>query len=1097
MDDQSRTTLLNRALRAAAAACVALVGALGIARADVIEEMLFTRLGPQDGLSQGSVLVIRNDAKGFLWFGTEDGLNRYDGYQLLHLVRDRKNPLSLPNNWVAAIAEHPDGRLFVGTDGAGVVWRDPRSGAFHVPQDADGNPLVALRASVRALLFDRNQNLWVGTRRSGLIKVDLQAHTTTAFTAGDGDNSLSDDSIFGFAEDNNGQLWVATRGGLDRIDTASGKVTRYAAAMRRLTTDEGIVQLNSVLVERRGLIWIGTNAGLLTFDSSANTWRLWKAVPEDLQSLPDKRVNALLEDDEARLWVGTSNGLGLLDRRSGQFTAFRKNPADTATLPDNHIVSLHQDPNGLLWVGTKSGGMARWNPRSWSFGHRRLANAETNNVTSFAEDRKGRLWIGTLGSGLQVVDRRTNEATRFTGPKRDPFTAEYVMALVADETNYLWVGTMRSGVARIDTRSGAVTRFPFDPADENAIPSPGIMSLMRDSRERLWVGTFGGGLARIDPASGRMTRYPIARDGQQGLSGDRATALAEDRSGFIWVGTDGGGINVLDPTSGRIVSFQHAQDDPNSLGANTVYSIHVDNRGEVWIGTRGGGLDRALGEPFSSAGLRFENYSESEGLPNSTVYGVQSDSTGQLWVSTNRGIASFDPRTKAFRTFLRSHGLQADEFNFGAHHRTSSGELLFGGANGYNVFLPERLRFNDKPPSIALTGFLKLNEPGLAANAYDSMQKMSLGYRDDVITFEFAALDFTAPAQNRYAYKLEGFDTDWVDAGKSRQATYTNLSGGTYKFHVRGANSDGVWNDTGFTVDLEVESPPWARWWAYLLYAAAFLLAMYTVWAQQQKKFAREAAYARRLQAEVEERTRELAVRNTQLEHANHQLQEASRTDPLTGLGNRRSLYDAVTTLLTKRDASEGGHRFVLMVIDLDRLKPINDQYGHEAGDNVLMQIADLLRHISRASDLVVRWGGDEFVVVCRDADMGAAELLAERIRSSVAKQLYRVSPGTVARTSCSIGFATYPFVAEAPEQTTWEQALALADAALYQAKRTRNNWVGYQGTARAARLPNLVQLVETDAEQLAQDGFLIVRHRDVASDDTVDRILALGSRTE
>jgi diguanylate cyclase (GGDEF)-like protein len=1072
----------------------ALVCVSPAANATAVEEMLFTRLGPEDGLSQGSVMTIKHDSKGFLWFGTEDGLNRFDGYQLLHLTRDRKDPTSLPNNWVSAIAEHPDGRLFVGTDGAGIVWRDPRSGAFQVPRAKDGTPLVPLQASARTMLFDSNKQLWVGTRTRGLLKLDLEARTSKNFTFGPSETSLSSDSIFDLATDTNGGLWIATQAGLDRLDMATQKVTRFAPAMARLSDDPALLQVNSVLVERRGVVWLGTNAGLLSYDPAANTWRYYSPERDNPRGLPARRVFSLLEDNESRLWVGTANGLALLDRRSGQFTTFRNNPADTATLPDNYVASLHQDPNGLLWVGTKSGGMARWNPRSWSFGHRRLLGAGTNNVSSFAEDRKGLLWIGTVGAGLQLVDPRTGTSKRFGGPNDKSLGDDFVMALAADQSDYIWAGTMRAGIARVDTRTGAVMRPPVDPDRPDALPTPGIMSLLLDSRERLWVGTYGGGVALVDTATGRVTRYPIARDGSPGLSGDRATALAEDRSGYIWVGTDGGGINILDPATGRIESFQHSQADPKSLGANTVYSIHVDSRGEVWIGTRGGGLDKVVGTPFSPNGLQFENYSESEGLPNSTVYGVQSDSTGMLWVSTNRGLASFDPRTKVFRTFLRNHGLQADEFNFGAHYRRSSGELIFGGANGYNLFLPERLKFNDRAPALALTGFFKFNEPALATNAYDSMQKVSLSHRDDVVTFEFAALDYTAPDENRYAYKLEGFDTDWVDGGRSRRVTYTNLAGGNYTFRVRGANSDGVWNETGLAIDLQVEAPPWARWWAYLLYGAGFVLVMYAVWAQQQKKFAREAAYARRLQAEVEERTRELAVRNSQLEHANLQLQEASRTDPLTGLGNRRSLYDAVSNLLTQPDLGPSAKRFVLMVVDLDRLKPINDQYGHEAGDNVLMQIAEILKHASRASDLVVRWGGDEFVVVCRDADMASAQLLAERIRAGVAKQLYRVSAGTVARTSCSIGFAPYPFIADAPEHLSWEQSLALADAALYQAKRSRNTWVGFKGTTRAARLPNLVQAVEADALAMENDGFLDVSYRDVASEDTVDRILALGS---
>ncbi len=1068
------------------------------ARAEPAKEMVFSRLGNESGLSQGAVLAITHDSKGFLWFGTEDGLNRFDGYELLHLVRDRKNPASLPNNWVSALANHADGRLFIGTDGGGVVWRDPVTGRFQVPASPKGEPLVPIDENVRALHVDASGHLWVGTRKSGLIRVDLARKSARTLRSTAHDNqTISDDAITALAEDSTGQIWVGTRNGLNRVDLDGSKVTRFTERLRALTSEPGVTQINDLHVEARGFVWVATNAGLVSFDPASDRMQVHRPEANNPRTLPDRRVMALLEDDEQRLWVGTTAGLALFDRRTGLSMNFKRDPADTASLPDNNIVTLHQGPSGLLWVGTKSGGLARWNPRSWSFGHHRLADPEANNITSFAEDRRGRLWIGTFGAGLYSVERRTGVTTKFggTGTRGSPLGDDNVMALVADERDRLWVGTMSAGVIRIDQRTGTTKQFAPNPDDENSLGAPGIMSLMEDSRGRVWVGTFGAGIARIDPDSDRVTRYPVSRDGSAGLSSDRATTIEEDRTGLIWVGTDGGGLSVLDPSSGEFRHYRHAPKDPESLSANTVYSIHVDDRGEVWIGTRGGGLDRAIGSPFSARGLVFENYSEAQGLPNNTVYGVHSDASGALWLSTNRGIASLDRTARRFRPFFRSHGLQGDEFNLGAHFRSASGELLFGGANGYNAFVPERLRFNQRPPDIVLTGLLKFNAPAELGTSYDSLSQLALSHRDDVITFQFAALDFTAPGQNRYAYKLEGFDNDWVEADKTRQATYTNLSGGNYVFRVRAANSDGVWNETGLAIPVIVEAPPWARWWAYILYVAALLLMMYTVWAQQQKKVLREASYARRLQAEVEERTRELAERNSQLERANNQLQEASVTDPMTGLGNRRYLYNTVNALLEPDAAGRvTTQRLVLMVIDLDRLKPINDQFGHEAGDRVIVQIGELLKHVSRSTDLVVRWGGDEFVVVCRDADMMIAGQLAERIRSTVAKQLFRVGAGRAARTSCSIGFAPYPFIPEFPEHTTWEQSLALADAALYQSKRSRNSWVGLAGKPKAVQLPQLVQAIESDALQLEQDGYIDVHRRPVETEDTVDRILALGS---
>jgi diguanylate cyclase (GGDEF)-like protein len=854
------------------------------------------------------------------------------------------------------------------------------------------------------------------------------------------------------------------------------------------------VKVQALLVDSRGTIWMGTEVGLARFDPVSATFELLRHRSADATSLPNDYVSAIVEDAEQRIWVGTANGLALLDRRTDRFTTFRYSPSDQSSLPDNNIVTLFQDRTELLWVGTRSGGIARWNPRSWSFGHQHLGDASDDNVTSFAEDRRGTLWVGAIGGGLAAVNRATGAIKRYRHSAQDPASLgdDNVMALVVDGADRVWIATMRSGVERLDQRNGRLTRFKHDPRNSASLGASGVMSLLRDSRERIWVGTYGGGLARIDPGSDKVTRYPVRRDGVAGLSSDRATALAEDRTGLIWIGTDGGGLNVLDPASGRFRSFAHVPDDPQSLSADTVYAVHVDERGVVWVGTRGGGLDQFIGSPFGSGSVSFRNFAEPEGLPNGTVYGIESDPGGQLWLSTNRGLVRFNPADGNMRVFSRSHGLQGDEFNFGAHYRSPAGELFFGGPRGYNAFFADRLRFNDKPPPLALTQFAKFNTAVNFGRTLESVSQISLGYRDDVVAFHFAALDFTAPAANRYAYKLEGFDQDWVQAGNSRLATYTNLAGGRYVFRVRGANSDGKWNEPGLAITVDVEAPPWARWWAFALYLAAFIIALYAVWAAQQRKLQREAAYTRRLSAEVEARTEELAQRNAELQRVNLQLQDASITDPLTGLGNRRFLSEAVAKLLPSHAAGEllqASPRFVLIIVDLDNLKPINDLHGHDAGDRVLCQVAAILKGLCRASDFVVRWGGDEFVLLCRDADLTAAAELAERIRSTVAKQIFRVYDGLVVRTSCSIGFAPFPFIADAPASVTWEQTLAIADAALYQAKRDRNDWVGWGGTALAAELPNLQKSIETDLDSLNKQGVLDIRRRALAVEDTVDRL--------
>ena len=1069
------------------------------ASAEVAQQMLFNPLGNEAGLSQGRVMAIAQDASGYLWLGTEDGLNRYDGSELLHFLRDRKDPATLPNNWISSLATDKDGRLWIGTDGGGVVWKGPGETLFRPPVNAAGQALTDPQGRVRFVKPDPDGQVWIGTRNNGLKLIELDGGTTREFRHDPTDPaSLSDDSVFAIAREKNGLVWIGTQSGLDRLDPATGRIMPFGSRLRELTGAAAqTVPVTALHIDGRGTLWAGTPEGLARFDKPSNRIDLLRHREGDAGSLPDNHVNVIFEDDEQRLWVGTADGLGLLDRRTDLFTTFRHDPADASSLPDSHVMEIYQDRSGLLWIGTKSRGAASWNPRSWSFGHRRLGTAGADNVSSFAEDSRGTLWIGSYGAGLSSVDRQSGRVTTWAHKPGDPHSLgdNFIMALVVDRRDRVWLGTMNAGLERLDPATGRIKRFPAGGGRPGAIAARGVMSLLEDSRGRIWVGTYGGGLCMIDAATDAVNCYPVQHGDAPGLSSDRATSLAEDRAGLIWIGTDGGGLNALDPSSGRIAHFQHAQDDAASLSANTVYSVHVDERGRLWVGTRGGGLDRVDGAPFAQQSLQFQNYSESQGLPNSTVYGIESDAGGALWMSTNRGLARFNPETESFQVFRRSHGLQGDEFNFGAHYRSVSGEMFFGGAAGYNAFYPERLRFNERPPQVVLTQFLKFNEPAKIGSNAEGQPEVDLDYRDDVITFRYAALDFSAPAENRYAYMLEGFDRDWVDAGNARQATYTNLDGGHYVFRVKAANSDGRWNDDGVALPIVVGQPLWLRWWAYLLYVAAAALAMYAIWAAQQRKLEREAAYARRLEEEVAARTNEIANRNEQLQQVNNALKEASVTDPLTGLGNRRCLREVVQEMLPsspKGGSLAASPRFVLMIVDLDHLKPINDQYGHDGGDRVLIQIAEILRQLCRTTDRIVRWGGDEFVVLCRDADLDSAAILAERIRSTVAKRIFRVDEGAVARSSCSIGFAPYPFIAEAPTNVSWEQSLSLADCALYQAKEYRNTWVGWAGKARAAGMPQLLEAVETESARLEAEGYLEVRRQPPIGDDTVDRLRAL-----
>ena len=1056
--------------------------------------MHFGHLGGDNGLSPGGVMAILQDSQGFLWFGTEDGLDRYDGYELQHHVHDKNRSGSLSSNWVSGLAADSDGNLWISTDGGGVVGLNSQTGNFSELPLIDGRQPVGAQEKVRVVRIDHRGDMWIGTRDGGLVMVDLRHGNMRRFRHDAADQgTLSSDSVFSVIEDHAGTIWVGTANGLDKLDPASGRVERLTASPANAQA-RGDIQVNALLEDHHGDLWIASSGGLIRRDGSG-ALTTYNNRPQDSHSLPGDRVQAILEDDAGRIWVGTSGGLALHED-GDTFSVYRHNPVDTASLPDDNVISLFEDRGGLLWVGTKTGGVAKWNSRSWSFGHQGAGEAggEESNVAAFAEDPAGTLWIANLGTGIDAVDRIHGITQHYRHVPTDPTSLpdDRVTALLFSREGVLWVGTMTAGLCRFDPKTHRFAGIKRDANDLGGLGVQGVMSLLEDSSGRIWVGTYGGGLAMLNAGSGRITRFMTDPGDPATLSSDRATALAEDPSGRIWVGTDGGGLSLLDPDQGTFTRFAHDPRNAQSLSANTVYAIRVDQNGRVWVGTRGGGLDQVIGSAIDAAAIRFRNFSETEGLPNTTIYGIETSGDGHLWLSTNNGLSRFDAATHEVRNFRAAHGLQGDEFNFGAHFRAGDDELYFGGPHGFNAFYPERLQFDDKAPPVVLTAFLKFNEPADPGVPHERLRNIDLGYRDDIVTFEFAALDFASPEDNRYRYMLEGFDKGWVEAGSKHRVTYTNLAGGRYTFRVRAANSDGKWNEAGLEIPISVQPPPWASPPAYALYAAALGLLMFAVWNQQHKKLRREARYAQRLEQDVRDRTAQLAERNEELERVNRQLKEASLTDPLTGLGNRRYLRDAVAGLISNPEESP---TLALLIVDLDHLKPVNDIHGHEAGDQILVQVAEILRRNCRTTDFIARWGGDEFVIVYRDEDLSGAEILAERIRSRVAKQIFRLADGKAARTSCSIGFSRYPFVHEAPDLLPWEQCLAVADAALYHAKKQRNGWIGWAGTAAAIDVPSIVKLLERDPDALERDGRLDVRRPGFRPQDTIDDIQARNQR--
>jgi ligand-binding sensor domain-containing protein len=633
----------------------------------------------QDGMSQTTVFSIVTDDRGYVWMATEDGLNRFDGESFDIYRNEPGDPSSLPANTVRALRKDEQGNIWVATEGGGLARWDAGSNSF--------TRFTLGGSFARALLTDKGGQIWVALRDSGVDRLDPESGEVTHFRhdpASEG--SLSDDNVYALVQSIDGTVWVGTNSGLDYFDSDSQSFVHI-----ELRKNHKATAVRSLFADRSGILWVGTkDRGLVRLDPSTGELSDYRHDPYDTASISDDCVQQILEDGLGNLWVGTAEGLDLLDREEGEFLHFV--PEDARVIAGSGaITSLFEDEDQLLWVGTELGGVSLWkNPSEADDIDDPFEVHSVDVVTSFVEDNKGHLFVGTVGEGLIRIDRKTGDEVRFSNDPESSksLSDDRVMSLFKDSRGRVWVGTQRGGLNLYSSRKENFKNFRSNVNNPNSISANGIMTITEDSAGTLWIGTFGGGLNSYPGRGGKFTAYRHDPANPESLGNDRITAILESEDGRLWVGTDGAGLNLFDPVTGTSQRFPHDPNDPSSLPADTVCALYRDALGTLWVATRGGGLARMNTPPSAAGGPEFTSFSERDGLPNSVVYGIQPDEAGNLWLSTNLGLSQFDPVALTFTNFDVNDGLQANEFNFGAAYRSATGELFFGGINGYNSFVP-------------------------------------------------------------------------------------------------------------------------------------------------------------------------------------------------------------------------------------------------------------------------------------------------------------------------------------------------------------------------------------------------------------------------
>ena len=961
-----------------------------------------------DNLS--AVRATIKDERGFIWFGGENGLARYDGNDIVIYQTDPEDPHSISANFVWALALDHDGVMWVAT-GRGLnrynVITDNFDRFMHNPEVANS----ISHNSVNALAVDQNNNLFIGTAQGLSVFNSERTHFENYYLyAGNGPNA-SHNVIRDIFIDKENRIWLGTsEKGLNLFDPKTG---RFKAFVHDPQNPQSLIHndVGAIEEDHQGRLWIGTyNRGLSRMNADGETFTHYQHDPTDTTTLGSNNIADILEDSEQNMWIATDHGgLALYLPETDSFRRFTYNAYDDQSLGTNHPRHLYEDNQGNLWIGMFPTGvnfLDRSASAFTSFFHRPddSNSLSHNGILCFLEDSDGMLWIGTE-NGLNAFDRSNNRFTRYYSDPLDKHALRFgaVLTVEEDVNGDLWVGTWSGGVHRFDKETEKFYNYYPDDSDPGSINNEFVWKVLRDKDDILWLATETGGLNRYVRETDSFVHYTANPNDPDAIISNQLWTIMEDSRGYIWVGTLEG-LDRFDKESEKFTHYLHDPQDPTSVNSNQIISLFEHSDGRIWVGTRDAGVN--IYDPntdsFSALGVQ-------QGLPSASVSSIIEDDNGNIWITTVNGIAEIDSQTLEIKTYNKSHGLVSNNFNRDATFKDSNGRLYVGGIGGFSVFDPEKLRSSSEPPPVVVTSLRILNHSvaingvdGILSKSITETDKLDLSYKHNMFSFNFAALSYRSPSSNRYAYMLQGFDQDWHEIGSQRTATYTNISPGSYVFRVKAANRDGVWNEEGVSIAIEIAAPPWKTWWAYTGYGLFFFAVLY-----------------------MTNKYKSLRIKT-------NIYRTLSTTDPLTGAHNRTGIAQMAEEVFVRRRIQEG---VGLLVMDIDHFKSINDVRGHDAGDRILKDFAGLIIRSVRSGDSFARWGGEEFVLLCADISYDGLVALAEKLRAVVAAHVFEKDNLPTSLT-VSIG------VAYAVPGDTFDSLFKRADTALYEAKSEGRNQV-------------------------------------------------------
>ncbi|UII31121.1 ATP-binding protein [Fulvivirga ulvae] len=888
------------------------------------QDLNFTRLSLQEGLSQSSVRQIIQDRQGFIWVTTEEGLNRYDGYQFLNFNYDKNDPTSLGDQFTNSLWEDPEGNLWIGTNSAGINKMDIEHETFtrykHIPGDAGTLP----DNNVYVFIGDSTGYLWVGTVK-GLVQMDIKSgRVLDKYIHNPNDeHSLSHDIIYGMLKDSQGNLWVGTHNGLNLKRPGVGKFNRYLYNQK--PADVTSHRVSRIYEDPSGRIWVGTHRGLYLYDESRDNFTRINHTTSENGSFNANIVLSILEDHTGSLWVGTRDGLfrsSSLDFEKGifSFDHYQYNPQNEHSISDNVIYSLFEDNANILWVGTSIGGVCKVDLDGQQFRHYKrapahIAGLNESSAWSFYQFDNGDIWVGTSGGGINRFDSNM----KFKGyllPDQEgtnSLSGNRIWDIDQDSEGNVWIGIFGEGLNKYSPEDGTFTHYLNHTEDPASIGSNLIVDILVDDSGIILVGTWGAGLDVYDRQTGVFSHIKEV----PGF----ITSIEKTSDNVFWIGTMNRGLFRYDHATGKVISFK-TDENSNSIASNTVWGLYSRHPDTLWV-AMDWGFDQVT---FDKGQPVFKNYNETHGLAMNTVYSIIGDDLGFLWMITTHGLSRFNPSDGSFFNFYEEDGIQSNEFNHGAVYKGNDGMLFLGGINGFNIIDPSKIRINTKVPPVYITD-MKLFDSSVPI-AGSSMHKgrysldkhisitreIVLSYDQAFFSFDYAALNYKQPEQNEYAYYLEGLENDWNYVKNRRTAYYTSVPHGKYTFHVKGSNNDGIWNEAGASIRIIITPPWWLTSWAKILWiciGVGLLLSIYKLRVNNLKrqKATLENEVASRTQ-EIMKQKEEMETQAENLKKMNYEIQE--RNNEI--LTQSEFIQEVNSELKDKNDALERAYQNVALL---------------------------------------------------------------------------------------------------------------------------------------------------------------------------------------